>query len=111
MRASGRKRVQTATRWPRDMPPSRRSRGATASYSLGLSRQGGYDQAVTFTVEGLPAGVTTQLPAPSSAAGPLSALPQMTVATSATPGSYTLTFRASGAGGMTSSATMTLTVQ
>ena len=90
-------------------PPSRIvSQGESSTFTVTLNKVGDFNQQVTLTVSGLPAGATPSF-------GPASGKPAFTstlnidTSESTPAGSYTVTVDASG-GGKTHSATATLTI-
>ena len=82
--------------------------GSTPSIPLTLNRVGGYAAPVTFTVEGLPAGVIAQI-TPATTTGSSAAL-LLTASASATIGQTNLTVRAVGGGQPDQVAILALTV-
>lgn len=80
--------------------------GTSGSVSITVTPSGGFSGMVSLSVSGAPAGVTTNLNPNATAA---SSTLQVTVAGTATPGSYALTIRGTS-GSLTHDATLTLTV-
>jgi len=84
------------------------AQGASASYTVNITRTGGFTGGVTFSISGLPAGAGGTFN-PSPAAGASSAL---TVTTSATTPTGSYVFTVTGVSGtLTHTATATLVVQ
>jgi hypothetical protein len=73
-------------------------------------RSGGFTGAVTFSVEGGPAGVTSSFSTPSTSGAVTAVTIQINVALTTVPGAYPLTIRAKGAGVNDATSTFTLTV-
>jgi hypothetical protein len=84
--------------------------GSTTSTTVSVGRSGNYSGTVTLSAEGAPAGVTATLATASIPAGMTSATLDIAVSGSATPGTYTLTIRATGTGVTAVTTTFTLTV-
>lgn len=86
------------------------SRGASATYTVALTKSSGFNASVKLSTSNLPAGVSAQFPSGNSISGSAtSAALQLTVASSAVPGSYSVTV--SGVGGnLTRTTTVGLTV-
>ncbi len=85
--------------------------GGTHDVTATLARSGGYTGAVTFTVDGAPAGVSGAVGTPSTSGTSTTATVTISVANTTTPGTYNLTVRAAGSGVSTATASFALTVQ
>jgi len=84
--------------------------GSSGTLNLTVSVSGGFSSAVSLSVSGLPAGVTSTLsPAQFSAPGSGSSVLKLTATAATQPGNYTLTITATG-GVITKTATSTLTI-
>lgn len=70
--------------------------GETGTVTTSVTRAGGFAGGVTFSVEGAPAGVTWAFQPETAIAGVSTTSLVITVATDATPGTYTLTVRGVG---------------
>ncbi len=75
-----------------------------------LTRSGGFTGAVTFTVEGAPAGVTGSVGNIQTSGGTSTATVTIQVGASVAPGTYTITVRATGSGVSPATAAFQLTV-
>jgi uncharacterized membrane protein len=82
--------------------------GNTATYSVTISRTGGFTSAVALSVSGLPAGSTASFDPPSPVAGPTTTL-RISTSTTTPAGSKALTLTGTG-GGKTRTASLTLVV-
>jgi hypothetical protein len=86
-------------------------KGGTASITLTTASLGGFTSAVSFSVAGLPAGVTaTFSPVTLAAPGNGSTTVQFSASATATPATKTITLKAT-AGTVVKSKTATLTVK
>lgn len=84
--------------------------GGTTSLQGTLTRAGGYTGTVTFTVEGVPAGVSATVGAPQTSGASTTVTFSIGVSQSTTPGTYPITARGKGTGVNDATATYTLTV-
>jgi hypothetical protein len=73
--------------------------GGTVSYTIALTANGGFNQAVTISCGSLPAGVTCATPTPAALTPPGSATVNVTPANTIVPGTYSFTIN--GASGTT----------
>ena len=87
------------------------AQNTSAANTLTLTRLGGFGGVVTLDVAGLPTGVTTTLPATIAAdAGTQNTPFVVNVGQTAVPGTYPITIKGVGAGGIEKEVTYTLTV-
>lgn len=87
------------------------ARGDGASNTLTVTRSGSFAGAVALSVQGLPAGVTTTLPASVAAASGISTVPFVVQVASATPaGTYEIEIAGAGDGWLNAETTLSLTV-
>lgn len=84
--------------------------GSSGSAVVTVTRGGGFDGSVSFTVEGVPSGVSAALSSATLAAGVSSANIDLLVDASVEAGTYTITVRANGNGVDAATATFSLTV-
>jgi hypothetical protein len=85
-------------------------RGSSDTYSVTVTPSGGYNETVTFSVSGLPAGTSSNFSPASVAGGGSSTLTIQTTIPTTPKGTYTLTITGTGAT-KTRSTTVTLRVQ
>ncbi|MBX3147836.1 MAG: hypothetical protein KF785_13800 [Gemmatimonadales bacterium] len=85
--------------------------GSTHEVTATLARSGGYSGTVTFSVDGVPAGVSGTLSTPSTSGTTTTATVTIGVAGTTSPGTYNLTVRAMGSGVSDATASFALTVQ
>lgn len=87
------------------------ARGDGASNTLTVTRSGSFAGAVALSVQGLPAGVTTTLPASVAAASGTSTVPFVVQVAAATPaGTYSIEIAGAGDGWLNAETTLSLTV-
>ena len=84
--------------------------GENGSFTVSLTRNGGYDGTVTLTLENAPSGVTAAFSPSTLSSSTASSTGTLTVGGSVAPGSYTLTVRATGSGVTAATASLGLTV-
>ena len=85
--------------------------GSSGTSTITATISGGYSAAIAMSASGMPSGVTTSfspssIPAPGSGSSVLT----LTVASSATAGTYSINVIGTGAGGLTQNITVSLTV-
>ena len=68
--------------------------GGTASYTLALAATGGFNQTVTLSCGGLPAGLICATPIPAALTPPGSAIVNVNLANTIAPGTYSFTINA-----------------
>ncbi len=98
---------QTGVLSPPSTGPQRVSSAAT---TVTVTRGGGYTGSVAIAVEGTPSGVTATADPSSILSGSTSSEVALSAGPSATPGSHTITVRATGSGVAAATATLNLTV-
>jgi hypothetical protein len=84
--------------------------GGSTTTVAGLTRKGGFHGAVTFSVEGVPAGVTATVGTPTTANDITSVTVTIQVAATTIPGTYNLVLRGQGSGVSDATAPFALTV-
>ncbi len=84
--------------------------GGSAQTTATLTRGGGFTGAVSFSVDGAPAGVTGAVGDLQTSGGTTTATVTIQVGSAVAPGTYTLTVRATGTGVSAATATFQLTV-